>query len=154
MVKKNRVRKPRIMTLEGAQELQNEVTDEVIYEAPKDVVVDLPMVALELPVSVNKLPDFVVTEVEKTEEGKIAIELTVDTPQEAIIKVCSCNKYEGDAFKCRVHEPINECPNQSCRCVHTDMLISSLESSNHYRCTLCGVFYIRDSVTGVYVYAR
>ncbi|MBI2020211.1 hypothetical protein HYS94_02210 [Candidatus Daviesbacteria bacterium] len=104
-------------------------------------------------------PVFVIEEEEIEDKGKIAILMTARQCEcdnnekcscEEEKQACSCKDYEGQDFNCLVHEAKVECP--VCHTIDTEIFIPNhLPPFNHYRCRICGMFYQRNMVDGMYI---
>lgn len=92
------------------------------------------------------VPDIVVTEEDKVyENGSIAVEIKA-------VEKCNCKDYEGQDFFCQLHRVITECP--KCHCVDAEReILGALNPVKNYACRICGIFYMRNMVSGDYIYS-
>lgn len=122
----------KVRTLEGKSEIFFPVAETAIVE---------PIVVPEVFVEIK-------TEEENPHDGSIAVQVTVEdiTP---VAPQCTCIGYEGQAYFCTLHTSKVECPR--CHCVDTEQEIADpTPSVIHYKCKICGIFYLRQLETGEY----
>lgn len=91
------------------------------------------------------VPDIVVLQTERIyDNGAISVQITAEP-------VCNCKDYDGQDFFCGSHKTIAECPR--CHSIKADIEITNwIYPTKNLRCRVCGIFYIRDMVTGQYTW--
>lgn len=101
-------------------------------------------------VQVKQEPKYaVIAEEFETAKGQAVVQFSVKD----IGLKCTCEKYEGSDFNCKIHDPVIECPN--CHCIKAEFAHDpdEFKELRNYRCTICGVFYARNLMNGVYIYS-
>ncbi len=84
--------------------------------------------------------------------GEPGIEF-VGGPESCVeVRECGvCVDYEGQDYFCKVHEAKVECPECHCIDVERETRVHA-PSIKNYRCTICGIFYMRREETGEYIH--
>ena len=153
--KKPKVAQGRIVASEGSKKVEFPVADIPFVKTPEEIASSEDVV-----VPTEEKPDFAVVESVSDEGYRLQL---VDLNKEETCKCencdcrteepaeCNCVDYEGQDFDCKMHVPVTHCPR--CNCIDTGLeIVGALEPMKNYQCRVCGIFFMRNMVTGEHIH--